>query len=136
MRLYAPLALVGIFLFMTQPIIRTQDSKADKERAIAEIKKLGGEIEVDTKSPDLPVVGVNLKHVKEVDASLEHLKGLTELQRLMLKDTEVTDDGIIYVKGLTNLEVLELSRTKVTDKGLDHLKGFTKRTRAWNALRG
>ena len=126
MRLYAPLALVGVFLFMTQPMLRIQDSKTEKERAIAEIKKLGGEIEVDTKSPDMPVVGVNLKHVKEVDASLEHLKGLTGLQKLILKDTEVTDDGIVYVKGLTNLEVLELSRTKVTDKGLVHLKGFTK----------
>src|SRR5258708_35836793 len=109
MRLYALLALVGIFLVMTQPMLRAQDSKAEKKRAIAEIKKLGGEIEVDTKSPDMPVVGVNLKHVKEVDASLEHLKGLTELQRLILKVTEFTDDGYVYDKRLSNLAVLEIS---------------------------
>jgi hypothetical protein len=147
MKVCAPLGLVGIFLFMTQPILRAQDSKAVKERAIAAIKKLGGEIEVDTKSPDMPVVGVNLKHTEEIDASLEHLKSLTELERLSLKDTKVTDDGIVYIKGLTNLEVLELDRTKVTDNGLKHLKGFIKLrrldlggtrspTRAWNDSRG
>src|SRR5689334_16723790 len=118
MRRYAPMALAGPFLVISQPTLPAPDSNADNERAIAEIKNLGGQIEVDTKSPDMPVVGVNLKHAKEVDASLEHLKGLTELQRLSLKDTKVTDDGMVYITGLTNLEVLELGRTKVTDKGL------------------
>ena len=66
---------------------------------------------MDIRSPDRPVVGVNLKHVREVDASLERLKKLTEVERLSLRDTKVTDDCIIYIKGLTNLEVLELSKT-------------------------
>src|SRR5438132_13440397 len=126
MRLNTPMALVGFFLVMTQPVLRAQDSKAAKERAIAEIKKLGGEIEVDAKSPDMAVVGVNLKHTKEVDASLEHLKGLTELQRLSLKDTKATDGAMVHIRGLTNLEVLELGRTKVTDMGLKHLQGLIK----------
>ena len=107
MKLYAPMALIGIFLVVTQPMLRAQDSKAEQERAIAEIKKLGGKVEVDTHKPEMPVVGVNLKHTKVVDASLEHLKGLTNLEILYLKDTAVTDDGLVYVKGLTNLEVLE-----------------------------
>src|SRR5688572_2027088 len=121
MRRFAPMTLVGILLAVTQPMLRAQDSKAERERAIAAIKKLGGVVEVDVKRPGMPVVGVNLKHTKEVDASLEHLSGLTELGRLSLKDTRVTDDGMRYVKGLTNLEVLELGRTNVTDKGLEHL---------------
>lgn len=126
MRLCAPLALVGLFLFLPQPLLLAQDSKAEKEPAIAEIIKLGGKVEVDSKSPDRPVVGVNLKHTKAIDASLEHLKGLTRLEQLSLKDTQVTDDGMVYIKGLTNIEVLELGRTKVTDKSLEHLKGFTR----------
>jgi hypothetical protein len=126
MRRYASMAVGGLFLVMTQPMLRAQDSKAEKERAIAEIKKLGGEVEVDTNRPGSPVVGVNLKHTKEVDASLEHLQGLTELQRMSLKGTKITDSGVATIKGLTNLEVLELGRTKVTDKGLEHLKGFLK----------
>src|SRR5215217_123069 len=108
MRLFAPLALAGISLAVIQPTPRTQDSGEKTERAIAAIKELGGKVEVDTKSPGTPVVGVNLKHTKVVDASLEHLKGLTRLEVL------------------TDLEALELGRTKVTDKGLEHLKGFLK----------
>jgi hypothetical protein len=126
MRLFAALAAVGALLVMTQPMLRAQDAKAEQERAIGEIKKLGGKVEVDIKRPGTPVVGVDLKHTKVGDASLEHLKGLTHLEILRLKDSAVTDDGLVYVKGLTNLEVLELGRTKVTDKGLEHLKGFTK----------
>ena len=126
MRRYAPLALVGVVLVVSQPMLRAQYSKAEQESAIAAIKKLGGKVEVDTKSPGMPVVGVNLKRTKIVDASLEHLKGLTRLEILYLKDTAVTDEGLVYIKGLTNLEILELRRTKVTDKGLEHLKGFTR----------
>jgi hypothetical protein len=126
MRLNAPLALVAIFLIAPQPVLRAQDSEAKIERAIAEIKKLGGKVEVDAKSAGTPVVSVDLKHTKAVDASLEHLKGLTRVQILFLKDTEVTDDGLVYLKGLTDLEALELGRTKVTDKGLEHLKRFAK----------
>ncbi len=128
MRLCAPLALAGAFLVMAQPVmLRAQDSRAKQERAIAEIKKLGGKVEVDRRNPDLPVVvAVDLKHTKVIDASLEHLKGLTDIEILFLKDTAVTDEGLGSVKGLTNLEVLELGRTKVTNKGLEYLKGFVK----------
>ncbi len=126
MKLYVPLALAGVFLVAIQPMLRAQDGKAKQERAIAEIKKLGGKVEVDISRPDRPVVGVDLKHTRVIDASLEHLQGLTRLEKLYLKDTQVTDDGIVYIKGLTDLEVLELGRTKVTDKALEHLKGFTK----------
>src|SRR5690349_1766439 len=108
MRLSAPMTLVGLFLVVSQPVLRAQDGKAERDRAVAEIKKLGGQVEVDARSPGMPVVGVNLKHTQAVDASLEHLKGLTGLERLVLRDTAVSDDGLVYVKGLTNLEVLEL----------------------------
>jgi Leucine-rich repeat (LRR) protein len=124
MRQFAALALVGTLLVVTQPMLRAQDRKAAQERAIAEIKKMGGKVEVDTQSPDITVLGVNLKHTKVMDASLEHLKELTKLQILYLKDTQVTDNGMVYLKGLTNIEALELGRTRVTDKGLEHLKGF------------
>src|SRR6266481_2388675 len=116
MTLYIPVVLVGLILVVTQPMVRAQDSKTEQERAVAEIKKLGGKVEVDAKRADAPVVAVNLKQTPVADASLEHLKGLTKLEILSLKDTGVSDDGLGYLKGLTNLEVLELSRTKVTDQ--------------------
>jgi hypothetical protein len=126
MRRYASLALVGIFFFAIEPMLLAQDSKTKQERAIAEIEKLGGKVDVEVNGQDKRVIGVDLKHTKVVDASLEHVRELTMLQRLYLKETQVTDDGMIYIKGLTNIEVLELRRTKVTDKALENLKGFTK----------
>ncbi len=126
MKMYVALALVATALVTPALLLRGQDGKAEQARAIAEIKRLGGTVEVDSKRPDLPVIGVNLKHTKVIDASLEHLQGLTRLEILSLKETGVTDDGVVSIKGLTRLEVLELGRTKVTDKGLEYLKGFTK----------
>jgi hypothetical protein len=126
MRYYAPIALVGMLLVVTQSMLRAQDDKAEQDRAIAEIKKLGGKMEVDSKRPDRPVIAVNLKRTKVMDASLEYLRGLTRLEKLYLEETQVTDGGLDYLKGLTNIEALELGRTKVTDKGLEHLKGFSR----------
>ena len=59
------------------------------------------------------------------DADLEHLKGLTGLQVLVLFGTQVTDTGLEHLKALTRLQVLVLSDTQVTDAGLEHLKGLT-----------
>ena len=56
----------------------------------------------------------------------EKLKGLTDLEVLILDYTKVTDAGLGHLKVLTKLKYLHLSFTKVTDAGLVHLKGLTK----------
>ncbi len=63
--------------------------------------------------------------VTVTDADLEHLQGLSQLQRLGLEGTGVTDAGLDHLKGLTQLQVLLLNGTKVTDAGLEHLKGLS-----------
>src|SRR4249919_1878112 len=100
MRLYAPMFLAGLFLVVTSSVLRAQDKEAANERAIAAIKRLGGKVEVDRNRPGLPVVEVDLRHTKVIDASLEHLAGLKTLERVSLKETTVTDSGIVYIKGL------------------------------------
>jgi hypothetical protein len=96
-----------------------------QDAAIAEIKKLGGSYRCDEKSPNRPIVDVQLKGLQVTDSVLEHLKGLTGLQRLSLFDTKVTDAGLEHLKGLTGLQVLALIKTEITDAGLEHLKGLT-----------
>ena len=59
------------------------------------------------------------------DAGIEHLKGLTALQRLDLSGTGVTDSGLLSVKGLGNLQRLNLARTQITDSGLRHLRALS-----------
>ena len=60
--------------------------------------------------------GVVLAHVT-TDAGMEHLKALTQLQRLWLSYTRVTDGGLEHLKGLTQLQWLSLWDARVTDAG-------------------
>jgi len=55
------------------------EANSAQAQAIAAIEKLGGNVTLDAKSPDKPVIGVNLQGSEVTDAGLEHLKGLTNL---------------------------------------------------------
>jgi len=100
----------------------TAETNTDQAKAIAEIKKLGGKVTVDEKSP---VISVELEGTRVSDANLASLKGLTQLQSLELKNTDVTDAGLAIVKGLTHLQSLDLTTSKVTDAGLANLCELT-----------
>src|SRR5437868_7064741 len=101
-----------VCLLVAAPAVRAQ--KVDQERLAADIKKRGGKVTVDDKSPDRPIVGVGLRGSKYSDTAVEHLRGLSSLRRLFLPGTRVSDAGLAHLKGMTNLEVLLLARTPVT----------------------
>jgi hypothetical protein len=62
---------------------------------------------------------------KVTDADLRHLKGLANLQTLILYNTTVSDAGLLHLKGLARLQKLALDYgTKVGDAGLLHLAGL------------
>ena len=52
------------------------------------------------------------------DAGLVNLEGLTRLQYLSLRDTDVTDRGLMYLEALRQLDILMLNNTDVTVQGL------------------
>jgi WD40 repeat protein len=105
---------------------RDGKKESEQEKAIAEIKKLGGKVAIDEKSPDKPVVEVNLSYGPVTDAGLAYLKGLPQLQSLNLEECgKITDAGLANVKGLTRLKMLNLRRTNITDAGMVNLKGLT-----------
>jgi Leucine-rich repeat (LRR) protein len=74
-----------------------------------------------TQLQELDLIGTKIS-----DAGLENLKGLTQLQELHLNGTNVTDAGLENLEGLTRLQLLDLSGTNVGDAGLKHLKGLTR----------
>ena len=76
--------------------------------------------------PDKPVKSVYLGGYIVTDATLEQLKGLSQLQSLNLANANVTDAGLDRLERATELQSLDLTFTKVTDAGLVHLKGLTK----------
>lgn len=63
-----------------------------------------------------------IRSTKVIDAGLEHLKGLTQLQMLTLDGTQVTDAGLEHLKGLVQLQMLDLRDTRVTDEGVKRLQ--------------
>ena len=83
-------------------------------------KSLGDEMLLD-------VAEVRLWPTKVSDADLVHLKGMTRLSRLFLKE-QVTDAGLVHLKGLSELTWLYLDNTRVTNAGLVQLKGLSKLT--------
>ena len=121
---------------------------AKRRKAIAEIEKLDGGVRYyNASSPNSlgepprwyswlrklhgdehlgNAVFIALVGPQITDAGLEHLKGLTNLESLILEDTQITGVGLVHLKGLTNLEALWLRGTQITDAGLVHLKGLPK----------
>ena len=65
---------------------------------------------------------LSLAHTQITDAGLEHLEGLTNLQKLWLEGAQVTDAGLVHLKGLTNLRELHLRDAQVTDAGVKDLQ--------------
>jgi hypothetical protein len=53
------------------------------------------------------------RYARVTDAGLEHLKGLTSLQRLWLGEIQVTGAGPEHLKGLTSLKSLGLNGTQL-----------------------
>jgi hypothetical protein len=78
---------------------------------------------------DQDIPGLKLYHCRYItDAGLAHLKGLTKLEQLNVRDCDkLTDAGLAHLKGLTKLERLNISWCdNITGAGLVHLKGLTK----------
>src|SRR6058998_2388666 len=102
-------------LLLTGPMLWAQETNTEQERAVAEIHKVGGRLEVDQNRSGKPVVAVNLRCTQITDIGLAHMHALTELEALNLGGTKVTDLGLAHLKPLTHLQELALSRTKVAD---------------------
>jgi len=142
--------IVGPGLAQEKPV-PTDAEKA----AMAEIKKLGGNVMeiaqndarldvafhlADTKITDAQMALVqqlpktmilNLRGTEVTDAGLAQLKDLKGLTKLHLEKTKITDAGLEHLKGLENLEYLNLYGTAVTDAGLKHLEGLKKLKRLY-----
>lgn len=116
-----------------------------RERAIAELEKLGARIFYKSR-PDLlrrlsdrmeqltgynPIFGhdapyqanidLDLSRKQVGDAELVHLTGLASLRTLLLGHTQVTDAGMAHLQGLSNLRQLWLYDTQITDAGAEFL---------------
>ena len=63
-----------------------------------------------------------IKPVRVTDSGLKHLKGLAQLEQLILDHTGVTDAGLEHLKGLKNLKSLWIPGGQVSEDGLEKLR--------------
>jgi hypothetical protein len=107
--------------------------------AMASVGQLGGLTHLTLIGS--PVTDIGLAHLRGLsdleclmlrgctnfsDAGLEHLEGLVRLKELFLDDAKITDAGLAHLRGMRRLESLGLDRANVTDAGLAHLEGMSR----------
>jgi len=93
---------------------------AKRRKAIAAIEKLGGEVRYyDASNPYIP------GEPPRWYSWLRKLQGDEHLGNAVYVDLggrPITDAGLVHLKGLTNLELLVLGDTQVTDEGVKNLQ--------------
>jgi len=95
---------------------------SEQEKAIAEIRELGGSVTRYEGSAGQSVIAVTLEGHKYTDAYLERLNVFDNVQTLALCGTRVTDAGLVHLDNLTQLQKLQFWGATITDAGLVHLR--------------
>jgi len=108
-----------------------REGEGQHNRAIGEIEKLGGVVDVKTSESGDEYTEVKLlgpgyyREWKGGAHGLKHPKRLENVRSLRIQDVgDFADEHMVHLKGLTGLRSLMLVRTKVTDEGLVHLKNL------------
>ena len=82
----------------------SQSEQAKEDRAAALVRNLGGR----AKTSEGQLVSVDLGSIPVTDSDLEQIHGLTNLEFLLLRRTNLTDCGMQYLQGMTGLRRLLL----------------------------
>src|SRR4051795_9317050 len=82
---------------------QSQPSSEARDRALDTITRLGGQVVFDDKSPDQPVLRVDLNGPRVTDAVVAQLRVFVFLRTLFLCETKVTDAGLANLRDLHDL---------------------------------
>ena len=132
------LEVTGIVDLVT-PMFEAVPEDTDPERRAAEwVLEIGGTVVLKSEAGTAEISQVNELPAGDFtvlqidlggnqllrDADLARLKGLAELSRIDISDTQVTDQGLLHLQGHVSLFAVHLHSTAVTDRGLEHLQGL------------
>jgi len=98
-------------------------SQEARERSIAAIEKLGGEVIRDEEMPGV-IDEVDLGGPNIADAALTHLTALSDLRSLDLSKSRISDAGLANLQELKRLRRLDLSNTPINGAGFKYLKAL------------
>jgi hypothetical protein len=118
-------AMLGLVRFVPSPV----DTVPKQRHAFDRILEYHGKYEVDEKSPERPVIGVDLRYYqmsdKEVGDFTQWLQAFPRLTTLQFKSTKITDAGLVHLKHFPQLRTLALENTTISDAGLALVKDLT-----------
>src|SRR5262245_53539900 len=89
-------------------VVAAAIGRADEAEVVKAIEKAGGQVRVDDKQPEKPVVTVILWGPGFKGEMLKDLKQLKSLQKLRIGGPWITDAGVKDLKELKNLQLLEI----------------------------
>jgi hypothetical protein len=96
----------------------------EEEKAIEQIRQLGGSVMQLAQNDDSRVVSFHLSGTDLTDDQLVYLQSINKLAHLNLKGTKITDAGLVHLARIPSLTRLNLALTQVSDDGLRHLMGL------------
>ena len=92
-----------------------------RDRIVALVGRLGGEVKFDEKATGRPIVAIRLVTTRVTDDQLGDLRGLSSLLTLDLTQTRISDAGLARLQGHEGLRSLIAYDTRVSDRGLEHI---------------
>lgn len=126
------LVVVGIKIWLSQ---QEQARVAERAQALAslkaDVKRLGGQLELDSRSREHPVSGIDLSGTGIEDndfSSLFKYQRLMHLRKLDLSGTQITEESIDRLLGLESLRSLRLGGSRMSYAGYSRLKSNLPRT--------
>jgi hypothetical protein len=90
----------------------------ESQQGVAEdIKSRGGLVGVSVDNPEFGVTAVDLQGTNADDALVARLSAFPELNRLVLRKTQITDAAVRHLLEFRKLTYLDVGDSKLTDKG-------------------
>ena len=117
-------ALISVISITQVANLSAEDKKPDPatEQAKAKIIAAGGSVLELAQNDDRLEIAFHLSDQKITDETLKTLAGLSKVDSLNLRGTEVTSAGLAQLQHLKALTHLHREKTKVNDAGLKHLQ--------------
>lgn len=127
--------LVACVLFVAVPTFAFWLRFHREEVAIAEIRRLGGRVQMESTPPTWldrlfgngqrhlfdRAVEVSLSKGVADDETLSYVGDLSQLESLWLENANISDAGLVHLASLSELRSLSFNDTPVTDVGLRSL---------------
>jgi len=111
--------LVTLIALLPGDPIQSPPAELGSDEAIAEIQRLGGQVDMGRTNPNVPVRSISvIRGERFDDRAMALLRKFPQLQRVWIHGANISDAGMAYLADLKDLRSLSLDHCPITDAGL------------------